>query len=375
MSVLLVASVGGHLSELVALANRAGLADGERVWMTWRNPQSESLLAGEKVIWVRDVQPRDLGAVLSVARQCPKLLRRHKITRVVSTGSALALAVVPVARALGIPCHFIETATRPVEASLTGKLLRFVPGTHLYTQHLGAAGRRWAYRGNIFEGFRSITKPQPLVINKVVVTLGTMDDYGFRRLLEKLLTLLPADAEVLWQTGCTDVTGLPIDARPLVSAADLEAAMRAADVVIGHCGCGTALSAFTAGKLPVLVPREAAYDEHVDDHQQFLADELVRLRLAVGCSVDSLELGHLVAAASSQVERSESVPTFQLIEGAARREQRLGSLRRSRSVAGPGLPAAPQPSELEIHAEAGRESVGPEHVIDLTTGEHATVSQ
>ena len=156
MSVLLVASVGGHLSELAALAERSGVADDERVWLTWRNPQSESVLAGEDVVWVRAVQPRQLGAVLSVARGIPGLLRRREVTRVVTTGSALALSVVPVARAMGIPCHFIETATRPSGPSLTGKLLRRVPGTHLYTQNHGWADESWVFRGSIFEGYQPL---------------------------------------------------------------------------------------------------------------------------------------------------------------------------------------------------------------------------
>src|SRR6478672_6224895 len=159
MSVLLVASVGGHLSELAALAERSGVAGDDRLWLTWRNPQSESVLAGEDVAWVRPVQPRQLGAVLSVARGVPGLLRRREVTRVVTTGSALALSVVPVARALGIPCHFIETATRPSGPSLTGKLLRRVPGTHLYTQNPGWADDSWIFRGSIFEGYQPLPAP------------------------------------------------------------------------------------------------------------------------------------------------------------------------------------------------------------------------
>ena len=74
MSVLLVASVGGHLSELSALVDRLGAAPEERVWATWRNPQSESLLAGEVVEWVPPVHPRDARAVLSVSGRMRRLL-------------------------------------------------------------------------------------------------------------------------------------------------------------------------------------------------------------------------------------------------------------------------------------------------------------
>jgi UDP-N-acetylglucosamine--N-acetylmuramyl-(pentapeptide) pyrophosphoryl-undecaprenol N-acetylglucosamine transferase len=327
MSVLLVASVGGHLSELAALAERSGVADDHRVWLTWRNPQSESVLAGADVVWVRPVQPRQLGAVLSVARGVPALLRRLDVTRVVTTGSALALSVVPVARAMGIPCHFIETATRPSGPSLTGKLLRRVPGTHLYTQNPGWADGNWAFRGSIFEGYRPLPPVAapgavPPSVRRVVVTLGTMADFGFRRLLERVVKVVPPDAEVLWQTGCTDTTGLDIDARPLIPAGELHEAIREADVVIGHCGCGTALAAFEAGKYPLLVPRESAHDEHVDDHQVFLAEELSRLDLALAVRVDDLDGSHLEAASGRSVERVEEPPPFELVEDGSHRERR-----------------------------------------------------
>ena len=356
MSVLLVASVGGHLSELAALAERSGVADGERVWLTWRNPQSESVLAGEDVAWVKPVHPRQLGAVLSVARGVPGLLRRRDVTRVVTTGSALALSVVPVARALGIPCHFIETATRPSGPSLTGKLLRRVPGTHLYTQNPGWADDSWVFRGSIFEGYRPLAASSAGAerpIRRVVVTLGTMADFGFRRLLERLVEIVPADAEVLWQTGCTDTTGLPIDARPLIPADELHTAIRDAEVVVGHCGCGTALAAFEAGKYPLLVPRESAHDEHVDDHQVFLAEELSRLDLALAVRVDDLDAGHLAAAAGRAVERVEVPPPFRLVDDEARAVRRRGQRSAVEltsagvGLGGPALPTAAQAGDLE----------------------------
>jgi UDP-N-acetylglucosamine transferase subunit ALG13 len=351
MSVLLVASVGGHLSELAALAERSGVAEGRRIWVTWRNPQSESLLEGEEVVWVRAVQPRQLSAVMSVARRMPGLLRRRGVTRVVTTGSGLALSVVPVARMMGIPCHFIETATRPSEPSLTGKLLRYVPGTHLYTQNHGWADKSWVFRGSIFEGYEavptgparasgaeasgagSVTAPAGAALggegmsalpdaSRIVVTLGTMADFGFRRLLDRLVAVLPAGADVLWQTGCTDTTGLPIDARPLLPAGELDAAMRNADVVIGHCGCGTALAAFGAGKRPLLVPREVAYGEHVDDHQVYLADELARLGLAETVRAAELDASHVAAVVGRAVRRLEQPPPFELVEEHARRARR-----------------------------------------------------
>ena len=54
----------------------------------------------------------------------------------------------------------------------------------------------------------------------------------------------------------------------------MQAAIDQADLVIAHAGIGSALTAFDAGLCPVLLPHSAARGEHVDDHQQLIADDL-----------------------------------------------------------------------------------------------------
>ncbi|ORA26988.1 glycosyltransferase [Mycobacterium aquaticum] len=314
MTVLLPTTVGGHLVELHLIAQRAGL-DAEPLWMTWCNAQTASVLEGERVIWVSPVHPRDWRGVIRTGRETWRILRRHRVTAVVTTGSGIALGVIPIAAAHGIPCHFIESAAHVSGAGLTGRVLQHFPGVHLYTQYPQRATGRWMYRGSVFEGFRALPAQacgEPTPIRNVVVTLGTTRLYSFRRLLERLVTILPADADVLWQTGCTDVTGLPIRARTEVPAPELAAAIARADLVIGHCGVGTALASLDAGRLPVLVPREAAHGECVDDHQHQLARDLCRLGVAITATVDDLDAHILHAAACSRVERIGTAPPFRL---------------------------------------------------------------
>jgi UDP-N-acetylglucosamine transferase subunit ALG13 len=139
-----------------------------------------------------------------------------------------------------------------------------------------------------------------------------MRTYGFRRLLDRLVEVLPAGVEVLWQTGCTDVSGLPIASREAVPADELHQAMREADVVVTHAGTGSALAALEAGKLPILVPRSHAHGEHVDDHQHQTATELSARRLALGVQVERLGRADLVTAASFQIERRAQQLPFRL---------------------------------------------------------------
>jgi UDP-N-acetylglucosamine transferase subunit ALG13 len=319
---LLVASSGGHLKQLYDLLPRLrgphGQPHAEVTWMTFDSPQARSLLDGERVVFARYTAPRDAAGVLANLRLARRTLARRRFSQVISTGSAIALSFLPVARALGIPCHYIESATRADGPSTTGRLLARVPGVHLYTQHPGWAAGPWRYAGSVFDGFAATPRQDaPATIRRAVVTLGTMETYGFRRLLERLVKVLPDGAEVVWQTGCTDTSGLPIDARRAVPADELLAAMRAADVVVAHAGTGTALTALEIGKCPVLVPRIHAYGEHVDDHQAQTARELAGRGLAVDAGADELILDHLLAAAALRVGRADDPPAMVLAGPAA----------------------------------------------------------
>ncbi len=94
-----------------------------------------------------------------------------------------------------------------------------------------------------------------------------------------MVELLPADASVCWQTGDTDpavLTRLGVDGARTLDAAILERAVREADLVVCHAGTGSALMAMGAGTMPVLVPRDPTFGEHIDAHQAELADRLAR---------------------------------------------------------------------------------------------------
>jgi UDP-N-acetylglucosamine transferase subunit ALG13 len=54
----------------------------------------------------------------------------------------------------------------------------------------------------------------------------------------------------------------------------------AATVVVSHGGPSTVMDARAAGRLPIVVPRDPALGEHIDDHQLRFADHLARHRLA-----------------------------------------------------------------------------------------------
>jgi UDP-N-acetylglucosamine--N-acetylmuramyl-(pentapeptide) pyrophosphoryl-undecaprenol N-acetylglucosamine transferase len=310
---LMVASTGGHLAQLRQLSERLRGISEKRLWVTFDTVQSRSLLADPDVVFVRRALSRDIVPAVANMGTLDRVMREHDVTSVVSTGSTVALSAMLPARRRRIECHYIESAARSAGPSLTGKMLTRVPGVHLYTQYPAWEGGPWRYRGSVFDGFEAANggngKP-----TRVVVTLG-IHKYTFRRLVERLVELLPPEAEVLWQVGVTDVGDLPIEPTPDLPHAELTEAMARADVVISHAGVGSALGALAAGRRPILVPRRPEYDEIVDDHQQQAARELDRRGLALMREVDDLTHEDLVEAARGSVRPARALTEIELDQG------------------------------------------------------------
>ncbi len=307
---LLVASTGGHLTQLIDLAGRLSSVN-DAVWVTFPSDQAATALAGSKVETVRYIPPRGYAPLLRALPRALAILAKHRPRQVISTGSGIALAFLPLAPLFGARAVYIESATRSQGPSATGSLLARLPWVGLYTQHQAQATDRWAYAGSVFEGFAA-QQVETRTPRSFVVTLGTMETFGFRRLVDRLLTILPADAEVMWQTGVTPLDGLDIEGRVSVPSHELEAAIRAADVVIAHAGTGTALTSMRLGKRPILVPRRAQHGEHVDDHQLQTADLLAGQGLALTVEVEALTAETLEEATAAVITRHESPPNLRL---------------------------------------------------------------
>ena len=311
MTTLMVATTGGHLAQLFALAKRMDELDQDRLWVTFESRQGETLLAGEEHVNIPYIAERDVLGVSRGLAYARRLIRSRKVTAVVSTGSAIALSFLPYAALSRIDAFFIESAARVSRPSLTGRVLQHLPGIRLYRQYPQAAEGPWGYGGSVFDGFEAVEAPPAREIRRVVVTVGM--ERPFRRLLLRALAVLPRHVEVLWQTGATVVDDLPLDARPFVATAELDAAMRAADVVIAHAGCGSAIAALQAGKLPILVARDPDHGEVVDAHQREIAGWLDAQGLAIGRTPETLTAADIEAAAARAVRQRLDPPPFHLV--------------------------------------------------------------
>jgi UDP-N-acetylglucosamine--N-acetylmuramyl-(pentapeptide) pyrophosphoryl-undecaprenol N-acetylglucosamine transferase len=279
-----------------------GVLPESSTWVTFDTPQSRSLLVGEHVVYVDYIAPRDWRNAIRNLVPARRILSDGRYGHVISTGSGIALTFLPLARAMGLSATYVESAARSHAPSLTGRILARVPGVQLGTQYVSWANERWSYVGSVLDEYAPVPRRHVPAVRRVVVLLGTIP-YPFRRLVLRLLEILPAGASVTWQTGATDVSNLPIASRGEMPGDELHAAIHAADVVVAHAGTGSALAALEAGKCAVLVPRERAHGEHVDDHQREIAGELAGRGLALARSVGELSPEDLRASASLSIEQ------------------------------------------------------------------------
>jgi UDP-N-acetylglucosamine transferase subunit ALG13 len=260
------------------------------------------------------------------------MLLRVRPSAVYSTGAAVALAYLPFAWLIGAKAIYLESATRTDGPSVTGRLLQLFPWVDLRTQYRSWAGRRWTYGGSVFDQWAPLELSAPATpIKRLVVTLGTQHDFPFVSLVERIKTIVPAGVEVLWQVG----EGFPESVRPtgardIVSRDELREWVRSADAVVAHAGVGSAMTLLGSGRTPVLVPRSATRGEHVDDHQEQLAQELVERGLAVSASAYELTWADLVESTTVRVVRSISttgapIPVRQQAADAARPRTRTAA--------------------------------------------------
>lgn len=275
---LFAASTGGHLAELVRLADRFDASD-DSVWITFDTDQSRSLLQGKRVVHVPYIRPRDVAGVVAGARVARKIIRDENFDCAVSTGAALALSVLPQARLARVRSLYIESVSRLEGPSLSGRLIALSRSSELYTQHSEWAGKRWSAIPSVLSSYESAEVSKNVPKPKVFVTLGTIQGYRFDRLVDAVVDSGLADERTTWQLGDTPRTGLPGTACRHMNSLDFEEAIRSADIVITHAGVGTILQSLEMGKYPVIVPRSKSHDEHVDDHQFQIADKVRQMRV------------------------------------------------------------------------------------------------
>lgn len=110
----------------------------------------------------------------------------------------------------------------------------------------------------------------------IFVALGTHHQPFDRLVLAADRVAVELGARVLVQHGATRCPAPHVTQVEALAPGEFEALLREARVVVLHAGSSSFLQARGLGRVPIVVPRDPAHGEHVDDHQLRFARSLGR---------------------------------------------------------------------------------------------------
>lgn len=121
MKVLLIASTGGHLAQLIEL--RPWWQHHQRHWITFDKEDARAGLKGENVTYAYHPTTRNIPNAVRNGALAAGFLLRHRPNVIVSTGAGVAVPFFVMAKALGIRTAFLEVYDRITMPTLSGRMV------------------------------------------------------------------------------------------------------------------------------------------------------------------------------------------------------------------------------------------------------------
>lgn len=103
----------------------------------------------------------------------------------------------------------------------------------------------------------------------IFVTVGTHEQ-SFNRLLEEIDKLVEksfVEEKVVVQTGYSSYIPKNCEYHKFLSLHEMEQKLKEARIVITHGGPASFIASLQIGKIPIVVPRQEKYGEHINNHQ------------------------------------------------------------------------------------------------------------
>ena len=302
-----VVAAGGHLEQSIRRVNQLGI-NGKVSFFVPHNSQSESKLQNIEHSYIANVRSRDLKGLFKASLHLLIMIKKKDYDYVLSTGAGVAIACRLVCKLKGIDFIYIESIARQSSPSMTGQVLQKMRTKNLFSESKKFDSTKWHPIESLFSAYRQVNHPERNIKShalKIFVTLGTVHQYEFPRLVGLVNSVLRPDDNVVWQIGHLQGLNLKGESYKELTSTEFETHLGAADIVISHAGVGSVLSILDSGKFPILVPRLAVHGEHIDDHQLEIASLVSNLNL---CTVitDKLLRTDLLQASLKNIAMGES---------------------------------------------------------------------
>lgn len=148
MKIGLIASSGGHFSELLNLKTAFGKFD--RFWVTFLSSDTKVLLKNEVFYYGYHPTNRNIKNFILNLFLAGKILLKEKPTVLISTGAGICVPFFILGKIFFIKNIYIESMTRIHNLSLTGKLVYFLTDVFIVQwPQLAAIYKKAVYKGQI----------------------------------------------------------------------------------------------------------------------------------------------------------------------------------------------------------------------------------
>lgn len=118
MKIALVASPGGHLTEIEKIIPESVTGNNEVIIITERSTRTEKLIGKKYLLKTLENNPLDYIPALF---QFLRIIRKEKVDLIITTGAQIGLPAVIAGKILFKKTIFIESITRPETPTLAGK--------------------------------------------------------------------------------------------------------------------------------------------------------------------------------------------------------------------------------------------------------------
>ena len=272
LRILLVASGGGHLRQLLDL--EAFWKEHDVIFATEDTPLGRGLAEKWPVEFLEhfafgQAKVNSWRALLlaSVAnfKQSWRIIKTVKPDVVISTGSGSAFFCFALGRLRGARTVLVESFARFRAPSLFGRLA--YPFASKVVAQSELIRKSWR-RAEICDPVEIVEAPQREKQGAAVVMVGTV--LPFDRLVSgvadlKARGLLPE--EVVAQIGRGGAAPTQLNCVEWLSFDELRSTLDRAEIVFSHGGTGSMITALQAGCRLIVMPRDPKRREHYDDHQ------------------------------------------------------------------------------------------------------------